>query len=252
MCNFLSAIVIKPKPGDSPEVYCDPEHTDSHEDLIANRGLADNGRGGFVRVELTLSSLDYADLEAYTLRIDCLHRPEWFDEQAGARVEHILRGCIKRMLVDDQRDMLLGGCWILHNAAHIKRVHNARIVAMQDSARIGEVRGVAWIDRMLDSARIERMLDSTRIGAMWDSARVDRMLGSARVDRMLHLAQVGEMWGSARVREMLDSARIGEMWDSTRIDRMRDLTRIDRMLDSARVVAMHNSARIANYRPWRG
>ena len=46
MCNFLSAIVMK-----SGDLICDPEHTDSHEDLLESNGIQDNGMGGFVLVE---------------------------------------------------------------------------------------------------------------------------------------------------------------------------------------------------------
>lgn len=50
MCNFLSAIVMK-----NGRIICDPEHTDSHSDLIAANELRDDDVfiRGWVRVEFT-------------------------------------------------------------------------------------------------------------------------------------------------------------------------------------------------------
>jgi len=46
MCNFLSAIALR-----NGDIFCDPASTDSHEDLIEYKGLVNNDKETFVRVE---------------------------------------------------------------------------------------------------------------------------------------------------------------------------------------------------------
>lgn len=149
MCNFLSAIVLR-----SGEILCDPEHTDSHEDLVAAHNLRDNGHGGFVRIEFIPVNEQFTDVSSYKLVLDEPDRPEWFDDALEERILESLRDRVRRMIVDDERTMLLGGCWILGPNAIVKMVLSARIYCMLGSAKIGNVGGSAKIGNVRDNAQI--------------------------------------------------------------------------------------------------
>ena len=125
MCYFLSALVIKN--GEDCEVFSLPESTDSHEDLIAFKGLQDNGRNVFVRIEY-LPGVDFTNLNEYTLVLDEYARPDWFTEEAEARVKNRLRAQVERMLVREDRHVLASGCYILIGDIKIDSCLNARII----------------------------------------------------------------------------------------------------------------------------
>ena len=197
MCNFVSAIVLK-----NGDIICDPEHTDSHEDLIRVAGLRDDrvsmAAEAFCRVEFTPPD-DFsgiADLSKWTLRVDECSAPSWYDSEL---VREKMERRVQAMIIDGERDILLGGCHILVCGANVRCVKNARIAVM------------------LDSSRVDVMLDSSRVGEMLDSSRVDVMLDSSRVGVMRESSRVDVMRGSSRVGEMRDSSRVGVMRESSRV-----------------------------------
>ena len=82
MCKFLSAIVLK-----NGDIICDPEHTDSHSDLVAAFNLRDDDQyvDRFVKVEFTPpinaeNLSDYSDVANYAFRVDERGEPDWFGE----------------------------------------------------------------------------------------------------------------------------------------------------------------------------
>ena len=169
MCNFLSAIVLQ-----NGDILCDPEHTDSHEDLIAAHGL-DNIDDAhvlrFARVEFR-PGLPIDDPSNYTLWIDEAISPVWLDDSMRSRVEEDLRIRVSRMIVRDKRRTLLGGCWVLGNGASVRWVVGGRIVAMCGNASIRGVRGHASISDVRDHASISDVWGSVSIRGVRGNASI--------------------------------------------------------------------------------
>ena len=141
MCNFLSAIVKR-----DSELICKPDVTDSHEDLIDFAGLVDDGRGSFVRLELLPTGNDFGNVDEYTLKVDPADTPEWFTSEMRERVDSSLRERVRRMIVADDRKILLGGCWIVTDGAKIERSINATLRI--DGGNIKRIHegDIKWID----------------------------------------------------------------------------------------------------------
>ena len=206
MCTFLSALVLR-----NGDLVCDPEHSDSHEDLVASLGLRDdqvsNHLESFCRVEFT-PPRDHSlvsDLSKWNLKLDEENKPSWFSEE---KVRQQLENLVSRHVVSDKRKLLLGDWWILVGEANVKVVKNSRIVAMYDSSQVGS---------MHDSSRVGKMYNSSQVGDMYDSSQVIVMSDSSQVGKMYDSSRVGEMYGPSQVGRMYDSSQVGEMYDSSRI-----------------------------------
>ena len=158
MCYFLSALILP-----SSEIVCDPEHTDSHEDLIDSRGLSDSGRGEFVRVAFVPPNHEsFSDPATYTLRVDNDVRPEWFTEALERHVTVMLRDRISRMIVLNERKILLGGCWIAGKTARIAKLQGGKIV-------------------ILAGGMVNEVWAGGRVNEVWDGGRVNKVLAGGRV-----------------------------------------------------------------------
>ena len=156
VCNFLSALVFK-----NGSIFCAPEATDSHTDLIDAKGLTDSDKSlhlrGWIRVEFSPPSPDkLAEPDSYVLKVDETSTPEWFDDALRFQVTEDLRERIERMTVRDERAILLGGCWILASEAKVGRAAAAKIVAMLGSSSVKEMRDSSSVKKMLDSSTAPR------------------------------------------------------------------------------------------------
>jgi hypothetical protein len=180
MCNFLSALVFS-----DGKIFSDPEHTDSHSDLIRVRGLDDSRpleTRGWIRVEFKPDNNDTLDQpEMYKLTVDELAAPAWFDNATRFDITERLREQVEKMIVRDRREILLGGCWILARGAKVVSVKNGLIQVMYDSSQVNE------------------MYDSSRVNVMYGSSQVNVMYGSSQVNVMRDSSQVNEMHGSSQV-----------------------------------------------------
>ena len=187
MCKFLSAVFLK-----SGAVLCAPEHTDSHEDLLAasnvNDGEASYFAGNICRVEFTPPEdfTKVSDLSLWQLHVDEKEKPDWFDE-ANAREN--LEGRVRRMIVTDARGTLLGGCWILEGvSASVSKLVHGRIAGIANGASLDGASLIrASLDgASLDGARLDRAsLDGASLnGASLDRARLNgASLDGASLDR---------------------------------------------------------------------
>ena len=241
MCKFLSAIVLE-----NGDIICDPEHTDSHEDLMVAANIRDGHTqlGRFARVEFLPpeDETQIANPDAWRLVLDEQNAPEWWDVDV---VRGKLERLVARQIVNDKRPLLLGGWWILVSGADVGAAKHVRIVAMRGSSQVGAMWGSSRVDEMYDSSQVNAMQDSSRVDAMYGSSRVRTMWGSSQVGKMCDSSQVGEMyglsrivamWTSSQVGTMQDSSRVGEMWGSSRVDEMYGLSQVDVMYDNARIV----------------
>ena len=170
MCNFLSAIVMQ-----NGDLITNPFLTDSHEDLLQANNIRDGlaQQGTFARIEF-LPPKDHSalqDLSTWTLEVDEQVEPIWFDHAA---VRAKLEDRVRRMIIDDERDFLLGGVWILAGGAKIKKVKNSRIVFMLGGSQVG------------------RMWGNSQVGEMWYSSQVGWMVGNSLVKKLHDRARLPE------------------------------------------------------------
>ena len=171
MCHFKSAIVTQ----DGRVLH--NEFTDLHKDLIALYGIDDKRRSAeiakFVRVEFYPDdSADLDNPEKYVLRLDETQAPAWWDAERKEAAANELKAIIERMIVDDNREILVDGSYILTKNASVKRIVHCLIPAM-----FGKV-GV-----MRESSNVGAMLGSSKVGEMWESSNVGEMRGSSKAPK---------------------------------------------------------------------
>ena len=219
MCNFLSALWTR-----DGRLLTAPEYTDSHTDLVAHLGLADNRWPDprFARVEFTppADAAQIADLDKWTFRLDEEATPSWFDAESEAQCLDALRDSVSRMFVRDERPILMGGYWILLDGARVKRAIKCYIRGMFGQAEITEAVSTHVIE-MRDNSHIDTMWDSSYVGTMWDSSHVGVMWGESHIGYTLGSSRVGTMWDSSYVGTMWDSSHVGVMWGSSQVGEMR-------------------------------
>jgi len=160
MCKFLSALVLR-----DGSVICDPEHTDSHEDLIAAHKIRDDQmsalREHFCRIEFVPPDEgDITDLSSWSLTVDEHADPEWWLERKAQVREH-LESLVRAHTITDARDILLGGWWIICGKACVARVVTAAVKCVRDSATVCGVRGSATVRDVGGDAKI---VDDHRTG----------------------------------------------------------------------------------------
>jgi len=223
MCEFISAILTKDN-----RLFCDPEHTDSHEDLIDVAGLADDtadpARMTFARVGYVPDpNKDLTKKSSWELYIDQLIVPTWLTDKRRSLLRDRMWSIAKKVVVTDHRDLLLGGCYIIAGSASVRRIKNSRIYAVYESAKIDyvcesaiivNVHGSAEIGSVSGSAGIVRVFDSAKIGSVYDSAKIGCVSGSAKIGNVHDSAKIGSVYESARIGYVSGSAKIGNVHDS--------------------------------------
>ena len=224
MCEFLSAIVML-----NGDIVCRPQFTDSHEDLISSANIRDGltQADGFVRVEFLppsgstqgkfLSPSDNSalfDTKSWTLKVDQPGVPDWFNKE---RARSSLAARVRRMFVQDERKILLGGCYILGDGADIEIVKNARIFRMVGNSKVGTMCGTSKVEFMCDSSKVGFMYDSSKVGVMRNSSKIGRMRNSSKVEFMYDSSKVETMYDSSQVERMFDSSKVGGMCGSSKI-----------------------------------
>jgi len=203
MCDFLSAIVLRN--GDILHNL----RTDSHEDLIQENNLRDNKIGNFARVEFRPKEINDLDKPGkYLLTIDEKITPDWFDDSMKEKIISKLSSIIKRIIITEDRNILLGGVYILSGKANIKEAKNVLIKYMSGSSSIGSMYDSSRIGAMYDSSSIESMYDSSRIGSMSNSSRIDSMFGSSGIGTMYDSSRIESMSGSSRIESMSGSSSL--------------------------------------------
>ena len=200
MCKFLSAIVLK-----NGDIICDPEHTDSHSDLVAAFNLRDDNQhiDRFVKVEFTppinAENLpNYSDFANYDFRVDERGEPYWFGEVRERAIEK-LRDRVARMIVTESRPMLLGGCWIIGGHAQIARLNSGRVVSLSDRAKIGDVYGTAQIGNVYGAAKIGDVYDRAKISDVYGTAQIGNVYGAAQIDHVFDRAKISDVYGAAQI-----------------------------------------------------
>lgn len=156
MCKFYSAIVLK-----SGELLHNPA-TQSHEVLIVLHNLRDNGND-FIRVEYTPKCDNYADLSSYELTVDEKYTPGWWTEELAEKIRCKLQVIVKRIIITDERKILVGGCYLLAGDARVFDVYNSYIIQMRDNSSVG---------KMLENSSVGEMLENSSVGRMRDNSKI--------------------------------------------------------------------------------
>lgn len=138
MCRFLSAIVMP-----NGTVKCEPM-LDSHSDLVRLFGLDDTADPSvvqrFAKVEFTppADNTGMCDLDKWSLRVDEPTEPDWW---LGVRDKAIasLRATVDRMIVRGERDIVVGGCWLVARGGRINKLTGGRIVGCEPAADLAGV-----------------------------------------------------------------------------------------------------------------
>ena len=182
MCKFYSAVVSK-----TGELYHN-SFTTSHEDIIAIHQLREGKNGDNIcRIEFYPDKdEDKYDYKKYNLYFND-NRPDWFDDELKEKTIRRLRVIIKRMIITEDAEMIVGRAVIMKDCK-INLVKNVLIYEMSNS-RVGVMYGSSQVGEMYDSSQVGVMRDSSQVGEMYDSSQVGKMWGSS---------QVGVMYGSSR------------------------------------------------------
>src|ERR1019366_5836570 len=138
MCKFVSGIILK-----TGEIVCEPEFTDSHEDLLKMAGIVENqyatGSEYFARFEFTPPEdlKTVSDLSTWKLKVDEGVIPSWYN------AEPVLAYCerkVRSMIVTTARNVVFGGCWICDGiggkAGKISKLVRGRVVMATNGANL--------------------------------------------------------------------------------------------------------------------
>ena len=157
MCQFFSSIVTR-----QGDILWN-EYTNSHEDLVEYFNLRDdNNLQHFVRCEFTPKENKYADVEHYTLKVDEKTKPKWFVEIQEATKEK-MSVIISKMIIRGEKNLLLGGCYILDNAK-VNKIKNVVVKSMSNS-------------------QVNEMWDNSQVNEMWENSQVKKMWGNSQVKK---------------------------------------------------------------------
>ena len=138
MCKFVSGIILK-----TGEIICEPEFTDSHEELLKMAGIVENpyatGSEYFARFEFTPPEdlKTVSDLSTWKLKVDENVISSWFNN------EPVLAYCerkVRSMIVTTARNVVFGGCWIFDGIGgkegRISKLVRGRIVMAVNGANL--------------------------------------------------------------------------------------------------------------------
>ena len=202
MCQFLSAVVLK-----SGKILMDPEHTDSHSDLLRANNLKDNEqsllREKFARIEFVPPEdvSQVINLSKWRLILDEQRTVSWWDAKKDEVREKLEVEVGKHILSSGEHDLLLGGWYILAGDVVVQEAKNVNIKLMLDNSQVGEMFGGSQVGEMYYNSQVETMYDSSQVGAMFDSSQVVEIQDSSQVGAMFDSSQVGEIWDKATICE---------------------------------------------------
>ena len=208
MCSFFSAIIKKN--GDMVEYS---EYTDSHEDLISAAKLRDDGVGqDFVRIKLLppdkLKGIE--DVKNWEFKVDQSDTPNWWNDLVE-KSEAKVRRRVKRMLIiDEERDILVGGCHILINSK-INNFIGGRIAWLLGESTINDVMGNATIKNVWDNATIKNVRDNATINDVRGNATIKNVWDNATIKNVRDNATIKNVWGNATINDVMGNATINNV-----------------------------------------
>jgi len=217
MCKFYSAILTV-----SGEVLHDI-HTTSHEDLINLFGLNDDKAGRFCKLEYTSENL--FDLSTYSLRADEDIKPEWVTDAMLEAAEKKLHQIVRKRIITEDRELLMGGIFVVAEDVKINNVRNAVIEVirnsivnvMQDNSTVNEMWGNSTVKEMQGNSTVNVMQGNSTVNVMQGNSTVNVMWGNSTVNVMWGNSTVNVMWGNSTVNVMQDNSTVNEMWGNSTV-----------------------------------
>lgn len=155
MCQFKSAIIIKPSQQYPKGRLVHNPWTDSHEDLVRIFKLRDE-RDNIARVEFTPPTLeDWTVPDNYVLRIDELRTPDWLTDEIQETHVKTLRDIIRSMIVSGDADLLCGCVYIIASGAKVVCIKNALVKVMLGTSSVGTMRDTSSVGTMLGTSSVK-------------------------------------------------------------------------------------------------
>ena len=168
MCNFFSAIGLR-----DGSIRWHPM-LDSHSDLLVYFGLEDESeyQARFVKLEL-MPNDNWLDPETWVFTIDETVAPVWCDEALQAAFHREMINIARRfILIDGEKRLIVDGCWIIGQTAHVRDIRGGRVLRVQGSASIRNVWGSASIRNVGGSASIQNVGENTNL----DQSALDHVI----------------------------------------------------------------------------
>ena len=244
MCQFLSAIIMK-----SGDILCDPEHTDSHEDLILANNLNDGKTSffhqSFCRVEFLPppNFKNIANLDKWKLKLNENERPQWYKED---EIRRRMQNIVKRMFISGRRQMLLGGYHILLPRAKVDNVKNSRIYMMYEDSYINGVFGSSRIDTMYGNSIVAAIYEDSQIKIMAGHSLVDMMFGHSLIITMLGESKVNTMSADSQINTMLENSQVHKMINYSKINVMYEYSKVNELWGDSQIKQLFDNAKIVN------
>jgi hypothetical protein len=144
MCNYKSAIVLKDESVKGGFKLLLSPWTESHSELCQIYKLNDkaSARLYFARVEYSPKDVTKPwELDGYKLRLDEERAPDWWNEHIAEDVAEKLRAHVETLIVNDEREILIGGHYIIGPKARIGLIKEAVIRGVAAGAHISDIRG---------------------------------------------------------------------------------------------------------------
>ena len=251
MCNFLSVIVLK-----NLDIIWDPGYPDRHEELIKKHNLVDDEKGfyleKFCRVEFIPRdpTKNLNDIHNWNLSIDESNIPEWLSVEM---ITNKLWTIISGMFVQDKRETLQDGCYILLDGAEVKDVNNCRIQYMTGNSKVEAMRGSSKVWVMKGNSEVETMRGSSKVGVMWENSKVGVMWENSKVETMWDNSKVGVMWenskveammGSSKVETMMGNSKVETMWENSKVGVMWENSKVETMMGNSKVETMWENSKV--------
>jgi len=224
MCNFLSAIFTR-----DGRLFCQPQYTDSHSDLMAAYGIKERQTDApvqqFVRLELIPPEPFVLDMAKWQETIDEHEVPAWFDNAKRFDAFEQMREIIINAVITDTRDMLLGGFYILADKALIREMRGSRVVML----------GNSQVETMWENSQVKTMRGNSQVGTMRENSQVETMWGNSQVETMRGNSQVETMWENSQVETMRGNSQVGTMWENSQVGTMRGNSQVETMWGNSQV-----------------
>lgn len=141
MCEFKSAIVLRDEREKGGFKILMSPWTESHSELETIFKLRDGARLTYAKVEFSPSDMSQAHLVGtYKLRIDEERTPEWFTDDIKSSVTERLSAYVKRMIVNGEAGLLIGGQFIIAPGAKV-RCAKAMVINAICGGTVSAIRG---------------------------------------------------------------------------------------------------------------
>ena len=235
MCEFYSAIVLR-----NGDFVDSPDVTDSHEYLIRGHRLPslssrEPEHMPYVRVECSLrDGGDYCNHEDYSMRLDEDSSPQWFDDEMHERAEAECRRRIKAMVLTEDRDILLGGCWIVPKGITVRGVIGGRIISL--GGTVQKVWGGGTVQEVLDGGTVHEVRGDGRVQEVRRGGTVQKVWGGGTVHEVLDGGTVQEVWGGGTVQKVWGGGTVQKVWDGGKVQEVLDGGTVHEVLNGGTVI----------------